>query len=778
MYRRNNDNDSFRSWRLTAFRAAVVLIFILFAWQTYQYQFVEHDYWLEQAEENRISRQPIAAARGVIEDRHGRTLARNVPAFNVTVIPAYLPDPEEREIEVLERLGALLDIPATDDAARAAGRENERSLYSMVREGEGIAPYRPVTVARDIDRDVAMRILEDKMSLPGIDVPYAAVREYPTGSLTSQIVGYMVPIPAERQLELMELGYDPAYDRIGLAGVEGYLEDELAGRKGWRVIEVDVAGLPVNVLREDAPLPGRNARLTLDTDLQQAAQDSLVRRIKIVNDDPSLPETHSGAVVAMNPKNGEILAIVSWPTFDNARFARAIDADYYFGKLNDPLHPLINHAIGALYPPGSVWKVLTSCGVLQEDVIHPEGVLNCEGKLVLPNRYAPNDIARAQTFVCWLKEGHEDVDLRRGIAQSCDVYFYQVGGGNPDVSASLLKPGGLGINDLVRYAHAFGIGTPLGVELPGELAGRMPDRDWKRRTYGQNWSTGDTYNAAFGQGYVTVTPLQLVNLVASVANGGTLYRPTVIQEFFDAEGNVLEPFQPQVLRTIVRPDDGSLPVLTPYEDMLIRGSESLACRCNPYSETYEAAVCDDLLEHYEFSYQLDINPDPEAENLETIVYTVNTTDPRYIAESICRPELQKIDYQPPFVDAASVKIVQEGMRQVVTIGTGHSPHDASLPYVTVAGKTGTAEYCDNIAWNLGLCKPGDWPAHAWFVGYAPYEDPEIIVIAFLYNGSEGSAVALPVVREVMDAYFNLKVQRANPALGTETPEPEAAPPAE
>ncbi|MBN1286960.1 MAG: penicillin-binding protein 2 [Anaerolineae bacterium] len=771
MYRRRN--EPFRSWRLTVFQVAVVVMFILFAWQAYQYQFVEYDYWLEQAEENRISRQPIAAARGVVEDRYGRTLARNVPAFNVTVVPADLPDPEEREIAVLERLGALLDIPATDDAAIAAGRADERSLYSMVREGEGVAPYRAVTVARDMARDVAMRILEDQVNLPGVDVPYAAVREYPTGALTSQIVGYMVPIPAERQLELMELGYDPNYDRIGLAGVEGYLEDELAGRKGWRVVEVDVAGLPVSVLREDTPIPGRNVRLTLDVDLQQAAQESLVRRIKIVNDDPSMPETHSGVVVAMNPKTGEVLAMVSWPTFDNSRFARTIDADYYFGKLEDPLLPLVNHAVGALYPPGSVWKVLTSNGVLQEKVIHPEAVLRCEGKLVLPNRYAPNDIARAQTFVCWLKEGHEDVDLRRGIAQSCDVYFYQVGGGNPDVPSSVLRTGGLGIDDLVRYAHAFGVGTPSGIEIPGELAGRMPDRDWKRRTYGENWSTGDTYNAAFGQGYVTVTPLQLLNLVAAVANGGTLYRPTVVGEFFDAEGNVLEAFQPRILRTIVRPTDGSLPILTPYEDMLLRGADSLACRCNPYSATYDAPACERLLEHYEASYELDVNPDTEVEEFETVVYTVNTSDPVYIAESICRPDLQKLDYQPPFVDAENIKIIQEGMYQVVTIGTGHSPNDASLPYVTAAGKTGTAEYCDNIAWNLGLCKPGDWPAHAWYVGYAPYEDPEIIIIAFLYNGNEGSAVALPVVREVMDAYFNLKVQRANP-----TPQPtEAAPPA-
>jgi penicillin-binding protein 2 len=763
--------EPFRGWRLTLFRVVIVLTFVLFVMRTYELQFVEGQYWSGLAEENRISRQPIAAARGVIEDRYERPLARNVPAFNVTVVPAYLPETEEAEIQVLEWLGALIDVPTTDDAAEAAGRGDERSLLSIVREGEGVAPYRPVTVAHDIERNVAMRILEDRLNLPGVDVQVAAVREYPTGALTAQVVGYLGPIPAERQIELLELGYDPAYDRIGYAGVELALEDELAGHKGWRVVEVDVAGLEVNLLREEQPIPGRNVHLTLDIDLQQAAREALIRRINIVNADAGNVVTQSGVVIAMNPQTGEILAMVSWPTYDNSRFARAIDADYYFSRLNDPLLPLINHAIGALYPPGSVWKVIVATGALEEEVIHPNAVLEDPGRLVLPNRYAPNDIARAQTFYCWLKTGHGMVAMLEGIAQSCDVYFYQVGGGNPDVSPAVLRSGGLGIDDMVRYAHAFGVGTPLGVELPGELAGRMPDRDWKRRTYGENWSTGDTYNASIGQGYITVTPLQLINVLAAFANGGTLYRPTMVRDYFDAEAQVLEGFKPRVLRTIMRPEDGSPPILTPYEDMLLRGAESLACLCNSESDTYDETRCEQALEHYQWSYQLDTDPDPASVNWETITYTVNTEDPSYIANSICDPELHAPAYQPPFASPDNLAFVQRGLREVVVNGTGKP---ANLPYVTVAGKTGTAEYCDDVARPLGLCVPGNWPAHAWFVGYAPYEDPEIIVIAFLYNGGEGSGVALPAVREVLDAYFELKAGRAAPSeLLEETP---AAPP--
>ncbi|MCZ7544399.1 MAG: penicillin-binding transpeptidase domain-containing protein [Anaerolineae bacterium] len=388
--------------------------------------------------------------------------------------------------------------------------------------------------------------------------------------------------------------------------------------------------------------------------------------------------------------------------------------------------------------------------------------------------------SRAQRFVCWLDAGHGQVAFLEGIAQSCDVYFYQIGGGNPDVPESVLRSGGLGIDNLVRYAHAFGVGTFSGIELPGETAGRMPDRDWKRRNLGENWSTGDTYNAAFGQGYVTTTPLQLLNMVAAIANGGILYRPTIVEDYFDAEGRVLDPFEPQVLRSIVAPEDGSPPVLTPYEDMLLRGPESLACTCNPGSATYNQQKCEGLLVDYRWSYMLDRNPEPGDDQVawEEITYTVNTSDPRFIARSICRPDLHNPSYQPPLVEPRHIALVQQGMRDVVVYGTGMT---AALPYVNVAGKTGTAEYCDDVARPLGLCQPGNWPAHAWYVGYAPYEDPEIIVIAFLYNGGEGSGVALPAVREVIDAYFNLKATRATETgagaldLLTPTTEPETAP---
>ncbi|MBN2469344.1 MAG: penicillin-binding protein 2 [Anaerolineae bacterium] len=735
----------FQGWRLTFLETVFLFSLLILIIRLYDVQFNQGEFWALQAEENRLQLQPIPASRGVVFDRNGQQLALNVPAFNVTIIPAAIPENEEEALAIYNRLSALVDVPPTRAAADAAGRFFERSLQGMVQEGAGIEPYQPVIVAQDIPRDVAMRILEEQQLLPGVSIDVAAVREYPSGETTSQIVGYLGPIPAEQAQALQEQGYNPAFDRIGYAGIEFFLEDELAGRRGSRLREVDVAGLPLRVIQQEDPISGRNVRLTLDLELQEAAEEALIRRINIVNADAGTVVTQSGVVIAMDPRTGEVLAMVSWPTYDNQRFARTIDGEYYFQLFDDPLLPLINHAIQSLYPPGSIWKLITAIGVLEEDVIDPDTTLNDPGNLVLPNRYAPNDPAASQTFVCWLRSGHGDLAMRQGLAQSCDVYFYQVGGGNPEISAERLAPGGLGIDNLFRYATAFGIGSELGIELPSETAGRMPDRDWKRRIYGENWSTGDTYNAAFGQGYVTTTVLQLLNSTAAIANGGTLFQPTIVHSFLDGEGNVLEGFVPRVARTVQEPGPGQEAVLLLVEDMIIQGASSLVCQCEPDSEFYDPALCDPQNYRATTTYRG-----------REISYTVNVPRNYVFNGGVCERTRFDNDYVPAFASPETIEIVQEGMYETVLNGTGM---DAALPNVTVGGKTGTAEYCDDIARPLGLCVPGNWPAHAWFTAYAPYEEPEIIAIAFVYNGGEGSLVALPVVRETMQAYFRLKDAR-------------------
>ncbi len=743
----------FQGWRLTFFQGTIVAVFLIFSLRMFQWQILETENFQSAANENRLSELPVAAIRGTVRDRYGNLLAGNVPAYNVTIVPAALPDNANEVLAIYNRLSALTGVPPTSAAAAATG-QNVRSIEEFVDEGLRLFPYRPVTVAQDIPRESAMRIAEEGYSLPGVAIDTQSVREYPTGALTSQIVGYMGRISPERELELLALGYNPAYDRVGYAGLEYSLEDVLAGQRGREVTEVDVAGRPLRTAVREDPVSGYNVTTTIDIELQQAAEDALRNQIASLNAERGVIVSETGTVIAMNPQTGEILAMVSWPSYDNSRFARAIDVDYYLDVASNPLTPLVNHATQSLYPPGSIWKIITAIGVLQEDVIDASSLLSDPGDLLLPNRYAPNDESRAQRFVCWLPQGHGRLNLIGALAASCDVYFYQVGGGNPEVSSAVLRPGGLGIEDLYRYGIAFGIGSRLGIELPFENAGFMPDREWKRRTWGETWSTGDTYNAAFGQGYLNVTPLQLIASTAAVANGGTMVQPTVVREIYDDENNIIQPFQPETIRTLNLDEiEAGAPIrMLMLEDMIMKGSDSLVCRCEQSSSYYNPVRCNPN----NYTNTVNISGDPLFPEMRS--YSVFVPNGYAFDERICTPLRFDPNYQPPFVQADHFSTVESGMRFAV-IGEGGTSWAANLPYVTVAGKTGTAEYCDEIAWPLGLCRPGNWPAHAWFTAYASYENPEILIMGFVYNGGEGSAVALPIVVQTMEAYYRLQNER-------------------
>lgn len=754
----------FQGWRLTFFQAIVVGVFCVFALRLYDLQIMQYNTYNTLADGNRLKAQPIASSRGAIRDRYDVRLAYNVPAYNVTIIPAELPASQEETLLIYNRLSALVGVPPTREIALASGQRFVRSIEERVVEGLGIAPFRPVTIATDVPLRVAMQILEERIYMSGVDIERVGVREYPTGATTAHIIGYMGPIGEAEAEALREQGYNPAFDRIGYEGVERFLENRLSGTRGSRLREVDVAGEVLKVISETPPTPGQSVRLTIDTELQQVAEDSLLKWIQFRNENPNSADkglSSQGVVIAMNPNTGEILALVSVPTFENDRFARAIDIPYYLRVIEDPARPLINNAIKGLYAPGSVWKLIVSAGVAEENVINPQTSLRDEGQLILENRYAPNDAAASQRFVCWLRNGHGAVNFIQAIAWSCDVYYYQVGGGNPNISESVLKPGGLDIDGLFRYATATGIGSELGIELPFEVAGRMPDPDYKRRNYGENWSTGDTYNAAFGQGYVVVTPLQMITQVASLVNNGTLYQPTLIREFLDDEGNILEPFEPKVLRTVNLeevPEDEPITLLM-LEDMLLKGPSSLSCVCEPDSPYYDPLRCDPQ----GYRNTVNISSDPFIQTLRE--YKVHIPINYVFNAGVCQPvRFRNINtpYRPAFLSTNSMELVREGARAAVTI-EGGTAQKAALDTINVAGKTGTAEYCDNVARPLGYCVPGQWPSHAWYVGFAPYEAPEIIVIAFVYNGGEGSRIALPVVRETMQAYFDLKTQRGRVA---------------
>jgi penicillin-binding protein 2 len=670
--------------RTLVFYAVLGLVAVGLIARLFQLQILQGETYVEQAFENRVTRVSDPAPRGVIYDRRGVQLVRNVPSFTVVIIPALLPDDPDpfddidpAETQALyRRLAELLDMPVTVPGSKPQlACLPGRGIKDLVDEGAGLSPYAPVKIKCDIDKETAFIIREEQADLPGVQVLVEPLRDYPTGSLTAHLIGYMAPIPDPNEFPLTYayytgLGLIAGRDRIGVAGVEASLQDVLAGQNGSRLVEEDVAGKELRTLSvETETRPGLNVQLTIDARLQQAAESALTGRINFINQYFNQIRSSGGVVIAMNPMNGEILAMVSWPTFDNNRFARRIEYETYYKPLSlDPFKPLINHAVSGLYPPGSVFKIVTATGVMEEKVIDPNTELTDPGKITIRNKYFPADPGKAKDFVCWLRTGHGKVNFLRGIAESCDVYFYKVGGGWPDEHVA-----GLGIDRLSHWMELFGFGEYTGVELPAEARGLIPSSKWKRINYGENWATGDTYNAAIGQGYVIATPLQMMNAINANVNGGTLYQPSLIDKILDGEGNVVTDTQPVVIR--------QLPI-----------------------------------------------------------------------------------------SANTLNLIHTGMRQAVTTGTLHGPIGVfageehtpivDVPGINVAGKTGTAEYCDEIAYPKGLCNPGQWPTHAWTYLYAPYENPEIAVIVFVYNGGEGSKVAAPIADQVLNAYFRLKAADA------------------
>ena len=667
-------------WRLYAFLGAIGFAFLIFITRLIYLQVLEHDNWLRQANENRTETISLAPQRGVIYDRNGIVLAQNVASYNIIITPAFLPDdPGEIEQIVIE-LANLAGVPVSkgsiDEPLIPCG--DNLGIREMVDIQTSFSPYDPVKIQCNVPRNLALAVKEKTVDWPGVGVEVEPVRDYPTGELTAAVIGYLGPLPAIQETELRALGFVPNRDKVGYGGLELYFDELLRGVPGQRVVETDVGG---QVLRDiEAPVdaqPGQNLVLTIDTRLQQAAATTLQEEIAEWNRITGTITMTSGVVIAMDPGTGEILAMVSWPTYENNRFARFIPTYYYEQLVADATHPLVNSAVGAEIPVGSVFKLVTAVGVLNEGVVTPEQMIQTPGQITVTERFFEGETGRARNFVDWNEVGFGQLNFVGGLANSSNVYFYKVGGGFQEE-----VPEGLGICRLGTYANAMGYGEPLGIEQPYETAGLVPDPTWKRRTQGENWSTGDTYISSVGQGFVLASPLQILMSAATIANDGVQMRPTLLREVVDGNGNVVREFEPEIRWDI---------------------------------------TTDPLIEKYE-------NPD---------------------GIGACRPTGEIVTVEPWVIQK-----VQEGMRGAVQFGT-LAKEFADVP-IAVAGKTGTAEYCDETAFSKNLCQYGNWPSHAWTMAYAPYDDPEIAVIAFVYNGKEGATVAAPIVRQMIEAYFELK----------------------
>ncbi len=736
---------SFEAQRLAVVLGLILVVLVVLLARLLSLQVVASQQWNDAAIENYTRDISSPAPRGIIYDRNGYILARNIASYNVTITPANLPDDGadvQRIYRALSELtGVRVNNGTVDEAKLYAPCVEGPGISQLVDLGDSLAPYSPVEIKCNIDEDVARIVQEHSGDWPGVAVEINPIRDYPTGSLTADVIGYLGPIPAVLEQAYRAKGFLPNRDKVGYAGVELALQEILTGQNGKRVVQVDVAGKELRNLEPPiAPTPGYNITLTIDTRLQAAAEASLQREIDFWNrwfyGNTGQQRISSGVVIAMNPRTGEILAMVSYPTYENNRMARLIPAYYYDQLSKDPRHPLLNNAIQSEYPPGSVFKLSAANGVLNEGVISgPNQVIFAPGKLELCEQFTPNEPCgpnNTRPFVDWIFDtrpsGFGQIDFYHCIAFSSNVCFYKVGGG----FGTEIPNGGLGIFRLGEYARALGYGAASGIELPGEARGLIPDPRWKRINQGENWSTGDTYIATVGQGYVLATPLQVLMSGETMADSGKLMQPTIVRQVTDSDG------KPQTVW--FNPQDFSLWV--PHEIIDSQGTAHSA-----WMNLADSTTANELPTG---SYQISpFAPSPKWDI---------TTDPR-IGVYQCEAGNCLPTGQTKTVDPNVVSEVRAGMRLAVTDpgGTLHKVFEQDYPLpIAVAGKTGTAEYCDDVASKANRCQFGSWPTHSWTLAFAPYEDPEIVIMAFEYNGGEGASVAAPVVGILMQAYFELK----------------------
>src|SRR5271157_10401 len=470
----NHTQNNFEYWRLIVIYVIGALIFGYFLYRLFNLQIIQGAAYLNRADQNREETISVQTQRGIITDRNGFVLARNVASYNVVITPANLPTDEGATEEIYRQLSNLIGIPVSNGVINDATVklfkpcETDFGIKEIVFIGDTNAPFDPVQIKCNGDQQTAMTVQEKSSDWPGVGIEIDPVRDYPTGSLTSEIIGFLGPIPASEEQQYTSQGFVANRDKIGYAGVEQSLQDILAGKNGVRQVEIDVAGQIQRDLQQPiAPVPGNNVQLTIDTRLQSAALTALSGEIDYYNKYLNKIFSTNGVVIAIKPKTGEILAMVSYPTYENNRMAKVIPSYYYQQLLADPDHPLLNHAVSAEYPPGSVFKMGAAIGALNEGVVTPEKTIKDPGHITIANKYSPNDPGRDQTFVCWLKTGHGIVDFLHGVAWSCDVYFYKIGGGFEDE----VPNGGLGIYRLGEYAKSLGYNRATGIELPGENSG-------------------------------------------------------------------------------------------------------------------------------------------------------------------------------------------------------------------------------------------------------------------------------------------------------------------
>ena len=463
-----------------AIAVAVMGAFLVIVGQLWYLQVLEGGHFLDASDKNRIRIRPVAAPRGILFDKNGVPLVDNRPAFTLSLIPRELPREDQNRDAVLGRVASLLQIPYQELAESVTRVPSDSFL--------------PVRVRRGLTLEDMAKIEEWKLELPGVIVEVEPQRTYPNSRFAAHLLGYV----REASDEQLKGGRYRRGDMVGQSGLERLLDEFLRGRDGGERIEVDALGRPVRVVQHTDPHPGSQVITTIDRRVQEAAEQAM--------------EGKAGAIVVMDPRSGDIRALVSTPAFEIDRFTATIDRAAWLRVVQDPDHPLLNRAIQSQYAPGSIFKIVVTAAGLQEATIAPMDRVYCNGEFHLG----------AWTFKDWKEGGHGSVDLQKALAQSCNIFYYQAG----------LKIGGAAIT---KYARAFGFGTATGVELGGEKLGLIPQPKGRRKS----WQGGDIVNMSIGQGQVLVTPLQVARFMAAVANGGVLWKPRLVERIERPDRGVL-----------------------------------------------------------------------------------------------------------------------------------------------------------------------------------------------------------------------------------------------
>ncbi len=470
--------------RVMVMSAMVCGALIAIVCQLWYLQVLEGGRFQEASDKNRIRIRPIAAPRGILFDRTGAPLVDNRPAFTLSLIPRELERDVARRDASLGRLSALMHIPYQEllDAVTRVSPES----------------FLPVRLRRGLTMEDVAKVEEWKLELPGVIVEVEPQRAYPTSRFAAHLLGYV----REASDEQLKGGRYRRGDMVGQSGLERLLDEFLRGKDGGERIEVDAMGRPVRLIQSTEPHPGAQVITTVDRRIQEAAERAM--------------DGHAGSVVVMDPRNGDVLAMVSTPAFEIDQFTGTIQADAWRRVVQDPDHPLLNRTIQSMYAPGSIFKIVVAAAGLQEGTITPGDRTHCTGEFHLG----------AWTFKDWKKEGHGTVDLMGAMRQSCNIYFYEKG----------LKITG---SVIAKYAGMFGLGRPTGIDLLGERFGLIPQAKIRKGRSAAAFHAADTVNMSIGQGQVLVTPMQVARFMSAVANGGVLWKPRLVQRIERPERGVV-----------------------------------------------------------------------------------------------------------------------------------------------------------------------------------------------------------------------------------------------